>query len=159
MSLQTQQQLAESAVTVVQDHQETDQLLLCESGPGRRIAIPLAQVTRLEEFSKRVIEHAADREVVQYRGEILPLVRLPTNLGRSSDANDSIQVVVSEHNGRLVGVVVDKILDVVSGTSEVDATCDEGKRPRVAESIVIDQRVTDLVDLENLVRTVNAIAG
>jgi two-component system chemotaxis sensor kinase CheA len=159
MSLQQQRQLGESAGTVAQHQRAGDRLLLCESGPGRRIAIPLAQVTRLEEFSQRLIEQAADREVVQYRGEILPLVRLPTAFGQSSDRNDSIQVVVSEHNGQMVGVVVDKILDVVSGPMEAEATPDEGQRTPVADSIVIDQRVTDVVDLANLVRTVNAIAG
>jgi two-component system chemotaxis sensor kinase CheA len=159
MVVEEQQRLLDEAATAAQNQLEKDRLLLCESGTGRRIAIPLAQVARLEEFSMRMIEQAAHGEVVQYRGEILPLVRLPAAFGRSSAANDSIQVVVSEHDGRLVGVVVDKIIDVVFGPQEVVGTQHEGQRTRVAESIVIDHRVTDVVDLANLVRTGNVTAG
>jgi hypothetical protein len=45
------------------------------------VAIPLDTVTRLEEFPRDRIEHAGSREVVQYRGQILPLVRLSHLLG------------------------------------------------------------------------------
>lgn len=107
----------------------------------------------------QIVERAADGEVVQYRGELLPLVRLPTTLGPASTANDSIQVVVSEHGGRTVGVVVDRILDVVCEPDAVDASHPQGEQAPLAESIVIDQRVTDVVDLVNLVRIGNPIAG
>ncbi len=160
MALQERQRLPEAEATVVESRSENDQLLLCESGDGRRIAIPLAQVARLEAFSMRVIEQVADREVVQYRGQILPLVRMPAAFGRSSAASDSIQVVVSEHNDRLVGIVVDKIIDVVSGPDDVAGRQQERQqRPQAAASIVIDQRVTEIVDLTNLVGGVNAASG
>ena len=45
------------------------------------MAIPLSMVARLEEFAlDEVVEQAAGREVVQYRGAILPLIDLGREL-------------------------------------------------------------------------------
>jgi two-component system chemotaxis sensor kinase CheA len=154
-----EQRLAGDEKAVTADIQpEHDRLLLCEAGTGRRIAIPLHQVTRLEEFSTERIEQTVDGEVVQYRGKILPLVHLPAEYGASSAGKDSLQVVVSEQHGRMVGVVVEKILDVVDGPVEVEHTVDGAKRAEVPTSLVLDQRVTEVVDLAHLARAAGAIA-
>ena len=54
----------------------------------RRVAIPLDTVTRLEEFPRDRIEHVGCREVVQYREQILPLVRLSHLLGAYGEEPD-----------------------------------------------------------------------
>jgi two-component system chemotaxis sensor kinase CheA len=148
--------LGEPAGTVALSQQEDDTLLLCEFGGGRRIAVPLAQVARLEEFPSRMIERAVDSEVVQYRGAIMPLVRLSTTLGHCSPPSDSIKVVVSAEGGQTVGVVVDNILDVVRRPVDMRRSVQRGGK---AESIVIDQRVTDIVDLASVIQTANVNAG
>ena len=56
-------------------------LLLCRAGTSERIAVPLALVSRLEEFTQAQIEHAAGCQVVRYRDQILPLVDLAELLG------------------------------------------------------------------------------
>ncbi len=131
-------------------------LLLCESSGGRQIAVPLAQVARLEEFPRLRIERSANSEVVQYRGDIMPLVRLSHAAETSSAPSDSIHVVVAEYGGRKVGVVVDRILDIVRWSEENREAAQSPTRPR---TIVIDQRVTDLVDLPGLIRMSTGIAG
>ncbi|HET6370806.1 MAG TPA: chemotaxis protein CheA, partial [Nitrospiria bacterium] len=50
-------------------------LLLFSVGKGR-MGIPLSMVARLEEFEPSKIERTGNQEVVQYRGEIMPLIRL-----------------------------------------------------------------------------------
>ena len=55
---------------------KVESLLVVGLGEGRRMGIPLAMVTRLEEFPVSTIERVGSHEVVQYRGQILPLVRL-----------------------------------------------------------------------------------
>ena len=65
-----------------QDHA----LLLAENGLEGRIAIPLSMVARLEEFPRTVVEHAGTQEVMQYRGQIIPLVRLSQLIPATSDA-------------------------------------------------------------------------
>ena len=135
---------------------DSQTLLLCRSGGGNRLAIPLAIVARLEEFSDTEVEQAGAQEVVQYRGEIMPLIRLSNMLpssgmgyGMEEEENDKIQVVVYSHQNRSVGLVVDKIIDIVEDSLEVQR---ESHHTGVLCSVVIQDRVTDLVDIEGVVR-------
>jgi two-component system, chemotaxis family, sensor kinase CheA len=120
-----------------------DQLLVVAVG-DRRIAIPLDMVTRLEEFSADRVERVGSREVVQYRDQILPLVRLSYLLGVPTDSEETaIPVVVYTENGRSVALAVQAVVDIVEDTidsrSDVNDDCLLG-------SAVIQQKVTELLD-------------
>lgn len=126
-------------------------LLVLEVSDGRRAALPLKEVSRLEEFTHEMVEHSGSREVVQYRDGILPLVRLAPAIGLpdSSDHQDQISVVVHEgSDGRLVGIVIDRVLDVVDVAAAMN---DVGLRRGVLGTAVVQDRVTDLVDLDAVV--------
>src|SRR5260370_9897328 len=62
-------------------------VLLFTAGGDSPMAIPLSLVTRLEEFPRSSVERTGTDEVVQYRGEILPIIDmcilLPTNQPRT----------------------------------------------------------------------------
>ena len=60
---------------------ERSAYLLLRHGSHGRVAVPLSLVARLEEIPCSAIEYSADREVVQYRSQIIPLVRLSQALG------------------------------------------------------------------------------
>src|SRR5262249_41635779 len=53
---------------------ERPSVLLVEGRDRGRMAIPLNKVARLEEFPCSRVERVADRRVVQYGGQILPLL-------------------------------------------------------------------------------------
>jgi two-component system, chemotaxis family, sensor kinase CheA len=108
-------------------------LLVAAVGQDRQVAIPLEQVTRLEELPVDAIERVGGRELVQYRGEILPLVRL----GGRVDGG-VVAVVVCATRGRNVGLVVDAIVDIVEGVG-------------VAGTEVIHGRITELLEVERAV--------
>jgi two-component system chemotaxis sensor kinase CheA len=132
-------------------------LLVIEVADGRRAALPLDAVARLEEFPRERIERSGGAEVVQYRDGILPLVRLAPAIGLADTAGhgDQISVVVHEIEDRAVGIVIDRVLDVVEETvvpSEV------GRRTGVKGSAVVQDRVTDLVDLEAVVARMGVVA-
>ncbi|MDP1572508.1 MAG: chemotaxis protein CheA [Vicinamibacterales bacterium] len=115
-----------------------------------RMAMPLHLVDRLEEFPQGVIERSARQEVVQYRGEIMPLVSLAEMLGAGAGAAaDPRQVIVFAGEGRRIGLVVDRILDIATEAIAVTPT---GRHPGIHGSAVIQQRVTDLLDVPSLVR-------
>lgn len=125
-------------------------LLLLDLGEGRRAALPLADVARLEEFASAKIERSGGTEVVQYREGILPLVRLDRAIGlaASSETPDPLSVVVHGSGDALIGIVVDKVLDVVE---EIIVANHVGTRAGVIGSTVVQDRVTDLVDLDAVV--------
>ena len=124
---------------------DVESLLVVGLGEDRRMAIPLAMVTRLEEFAVTAVEHVGAREVVQYRGEILPLVRLSRLLGASGGGEQELlQVIVYSEAGRSVGLVVDRIVDiaeeVVRARSDLD---DHG----LLGSALVQEQITELLDV------------
>lgn len=117
------------------------------------MAVPLSEVARLEEFPLAKIEHSGSQEVVQYRGQIMPLVRLARVLGLASEKErDPFQVVVYSYHGRSIGLVVDCILDIVEEKVTVQS---HSSRAGVLGAAVIQQRVMDLVDVPGVIRLVN----
>ncbi len=128
-------------------------LLLVGMGAQRRLAIPLSLVARLEEIATDAVERADGREVVQYRGQIMPLIRLGQVFGgdeAEATRQDRMHVVVYHERGRSIGLVVGRILDIV----ETAVTRPQpGQRSGVRGSVVIQQRVTDLVDIHEVIRT------
>jgi two-component system chemotaxis sensor kinase CheA len=127
--------------------------LLFRQGADRRMAIPMSQVARLEEIPASSIEQADDREVVQYRKRILPLLRLSnvfhTDQG-GGPADGTMHVIVYDAGGVNVGLVVDEILDVVEGPPRLE----RASRGRgVFATAVIQGRVTEMIDPTGLIRT------
>jgi len=128
-------------------------LLLFSAGRFRRLAAPLALVSRLEEFPASRVERASGRPVLHYRGQILPLVHLASALNGSEidtcGEEGSILVVVFSNGSRSVGLVVDRILDIVEGAITVT-------RPSTTAgllgSAVVADTLTDFIDLNALVR-------
>ncbi len=126
-------------------------LLLVGLGDDRRAAIALSDVERLEEFAAQAVEWAGGREVVQYRDDILHLLRLGDILGVGGglqEPGEPLNVVVHGTRGQTVGLIVGRILDIVEQDvvlSGADA------RPGLLGSAVVQDRVTDVLDIDALV--------
>ena len=128
-------------------------LLLFGLSEVERVAIPLEMVARLEELPRSLVECADDREVVQYRGQIMPLINLTHVLrgdgGAAKAISDPMAVVVYSQNGRSVGLVVNRIIDIVEDTIDIKR---RGQTRGVLGSAVIQQKVTNVLDLETIIR-------
>jgi two-component system chemotaxis sensor kinase CheA len=125
--------------------------LTVKIGSSGRIAIPLASVDRLEEFSAAAIENSAGSEVVQYRNSIMPLVRLADLLNLApAEEREVLPVIVSSKNGHSVGLVVDEIEDVTDQQVRLNRT---GQHTYLQGSAVLQEKVTDLLDVEAVIAT------
>lgn len=137
-------------------HADRQELLLAEIGDGSRLAIPLRAVDRLEELSTAHIERAGGTPAVQYRDRILPLVSIARSLGFSgatpleSDEERLLQVVVHSVGDRSVGLVVERILDIVEEVVRIQRP---GAKNGVVGSAVIQSRVTEVLDVDDFVRS------
>jgi two-component system chemotaxis sensor kinase CheA len=125
-------------------------------GPGdRRMAIPLSMVARLEEFRRAEIEMLGERAVVQYRGEILPLVPVFDLLESGSRSlaealeTDSVQVVVTAREDQAAGLLVNRILDIVEQPLAIQRM---GARKGVLGTMVLQGRVTEVLDVEGVIQ-------
>jgi two-component system chemotaxis sensor kinase CheA len=143
------------AETKVETGTEIDRsnLLLFQYGQDGRMAVDLSVVARLEEFAASIVEITGDQEVVQYRGQIMPLIRVSgvlqsRNWKAVEDGQESLHVVVYASQGRSIGLIVDKILDIVEERLEIER---DGTRLGVVGSAVIQKRVTDILDVPGLI--------
>ncbi|NEK87746.1 chemotaxis protein CheA [Blastococcus saxobsidens] len=124
---------------------ERQRMLLASIGGGRRVAIPLDTVTRLEQVRTESVEKVGNREVVQYRGAILPIVRLDRHLGAYGESDrEVLEVIVYADHGRSVAIVVEEILDIVDGESAIRSDIDD---MGLLGSAVLGDRVTELLDV------------
>jgi two-component system, chemotaxis family, sensor kinase CheA len=140
---------------------QTDkQTLLLFTGPGDgHMAVPLDRVGRLEEFPISSVERAGGIEVVQYRGEILPLMflsemleerRSHTRLAAApaqTETPDRLQGIVYSDEGNRVGLVIDRILDIVEESIQAKSPA---SRFGVLYTAIIKGRVTELLDMPAL---------
>ncbi len=137
--------LLQRAAVTVADAVEVDQVLVAAIGDGRRVAMPLKSVARLEQIPRDAVERVGGREVVQYRGSILPLVRLDRLLGGSwLDHDGPLQVIVHTRGERSVGLVVQAIVDILDDVvGEHSDVADSG----LLGSAVLGEHVTELLDV------------
>ena len=136
------------------------QTFLLFSGPdSARMALPLDRLARLEELPGSQIEKSGAQWVIQYRGEILPLIwlcdvveerRRQKRHSESLASNTgTLQVLVCNYQGRSVGIVVEKILDIVEDHPAVTSPATRGG---VLCAAVLDGRVTELLDFAAILR-------
>lgn len=152
--------LADSNSLAKESNGKQQTLLILGTGTSRRLALPISQVARLEKIPKKAVEFADHQEVVQYRGRILPLIRLASFLGlecgeiAESDLlvdDDLLNVVVYIENERSFGLVIDQIVDIVELPLQINH---RSVREGLLGSAVIHERVTDLVDLPAIIRMI-----
>ena len=90
-------------------------LLVFRAGSPEPKAVPLSLVTRLEEIDCRKIELSNNRHMVQYRGQLMPLVRVNDDVRIKAEGNQPL--LVFSDAGRSMGLVVDEIVDIVEEQS------------------------------------------
>jgi two-component system chemotaxis sensor kinase CheA len=153
-----ERELAEAKAAATAAPEDRLGFVLIEDRRHSRMAIPLDKVARLEKFHRNEIERLGDQYVVQYRGEILRLLDVASLLANEhtstgpamseGDEDGSLQAVVYSHGGRSVGLVVDHILDISEQALTVKS---RGTRDNVLFSTVIQQHVTEFLDVEGLI--------
>ncbi len=134
--------------------------LLYVRGPqDERMAIHLELVARLEFLPRSRIERVGHQHFIQYRDEILQLVHLaealperrqrPRPADEEATGDETVQVVVCSVDGRRVGFVVDRILDIVEDDLSVTRP---GSRAGVKTCVVLQERVTEIIDVPAVLR-------
>ncbi len=132
-------------------------LLLFKDLKDNPMAMPFDQASRLEEFSVDDIEYVGNQNVVQYRGEIMPLVFIPADgkIGNQTDQNsdtneeEKIHVVVYTEGNKNIGMVVNNILDIVEEEIKVKGV---SKDETVLFTTVLQGHVVEVLNVDKLIR-------
>ena len=137
-----------------------NRVLLLQGADDERMALDLSRVSRLESLDRGRIERVGGNLVVQYRGEILPMIDLQRALperrtSRRSETSEPVNdasVVICTIDGRSCGLLVHRILDIVDADLS-DST--SGSREGVKACAVIDGRINEIIDLAAVIRLVD----
>jgi two-component system chemotaxis sensor kinase CheA len=116
-------------------------LLLFRAGDQTPKAVPLGLVARLEDIPVERIEISGGTPVVQYRGQLMPMVPISGHWEAPESGRQA--VLVFTEGTRSMGLMVDEILDVVQEPLLIQPGSD---RLGYLGSAVIAERVTDVID-------------
>ncbi|MBL8814474.1 MAG: chemotaxis protein CheA [Planctomyces sp.] len=158
--------ISDLAPSEKEEEVETEPVLLFASCAGGQMAIPLSLVSRLEEFPRGTVESLGSRQVVQYCGGILPLIDVSHELEQlrlrgsgvpaasvasvpARDEVESITVIVYTAGDQQAGLMVGNVLDIIH---EHIVARSRANRPGVLFTAVVQERVTEFVDVPLLVR-------
>ncbi|MEG3618275.1 chemotaxis protein CheW [Magnetovibrio sp. PR-2] len=121
--------------------EERVSMLIFRAGGDELKAVPLALVARLEEIDMAEVEVSHSEHMVQYRGQLMPLVPFSQDHEWKSDGRQAVLVFTEQE--RSMGLVVDEIVDIVEDRLKVEITAE---RAGLIGSAVIDGRATDVID-------------
>jgi two-component system chemotaxis sensor kinase CheA len=130
--------------TTVEDIQASDDrtsLLIFRAGSKDLKAVPLALVARLEEIDLEGIEHSYGKPVVQYRGQLMPLIAVNESYQMATSGRQPVLVFADRE--RSMGLVVDEIVDIVEDRLRVELKAD---REGVIGTAIIGNKATDVID-------------
>ncbi len=126
---------------------ETEQsvsMLVFRAGSPHPKAVPLSLITRLEEIDVNRIEFSNGRYLVQYRGQLMPLIPINNDV-KVKDRGLQSLLVFSDDN-RSMGLMVDEIVDIVDDTLNIEIG---SNHPGVLGSAVIKSQATEVIDIEH----------
>jgi len=125
--------------------------LLVEAA-GRKAAVPLADVLRIEQMPVARVEYVGVRPVINFEGQLLPVDDTGGVLA-AVDGNPQAQivVVVCRDGNRHVGIAVSHVLDVAIGAELYEA----GTTLRTHGVTLLKECVTGIVNLGGIADLVN----
>jgi two-component system chemotaxis sensor kinase CheA len=121
--------------------------LVFRGAAGARFALPLSAVVRLEEIPAERVEKPAGREVIQYGGEILSLLRISTLFDEPEPDRPWLPVVVIREGGAGAALVVDAIEDIAEEAVELRP---QGRSELLEGSAVIQQRAVGVLNVPDV---------
>ncbi len=126
---------------------DDDRYLVCRTAAGRRIAMPLALVRRLENVPANDLQSVGAKRVVRRGDAFTPVVDADGLLGSPSAVPaDTVRLVVVGDNDGSIGLSVQQILDVESADTPLQpslASCG------VVGSLSLGGIATEVIDIDS----------
>lgn len=137
----------EPDVAVAPAQEIADRYLVCGTLAGRRVAVPLTDVVRLEKFHRDEVQVVGERRVVR-RGHVFTTLQDADELlgSVSTAAPATVHVVVVGGSQGGVGLTVGSIIDVLAAESRLQPTASPG----VTGILALGGMATEIIDLETV---------
>jgi len=124
-------------------------IVLFRAGKNEYYGVPLAFVVRLEEFSVSQIEPSGGREVLQYRNEILPLIRLEPYLNIEAVPDPEMLSLIVFSVEKRIGLAVNEIINTVEISTHIDTETFQQKG--VLGSTIVNGHSVLMLDIHGLI--------
>jgi two-component system chemotaxis sensor kinase CheA len=141
-SSRSQERYNEAEAVRVDESEKPTSMLLFHAGSPQPKAVPLSLITRLEEIDVTKVEFSNGRHLVQYRGSLMPLIPVNSDVRVKSEGVQSLLVFSDE--GRSMALVVDEIVDIVEEKLDIQVG---SERPGVLGSAIVKGRATEIIDV------------
>jgi len=137
----------QAGVTPQTEQRQT--IVLFRVGQGEYYGVPLAFVVRLEKFPATQIEYSGGREVLQYRNEILPLIRLEPYFNLQTTPDPEMLSLIVFAVERQIGLVVREIVDTVEISTHIDTETFQQKG--ILGSTIVQGHSVLILDIHGLI--------
>jgi two-component system chemotaxis sensor kinase CheA len=117
-------------------------LLIFRAGTSEPKAVSLSLITRLEEIDVNQIEVSNGKYVVQYRGSLMPLISLNTEVKSRSEGLQPLLVFME--GDRAMGLAVDEIVDIVDERLNIEIG---SSNPGILGSAIVGGKATEIIDI------------
>jgi two-component system, chemotaxis family, sensor kinase CheA len=130
----------ESSKVAVVDDKEA--ILLFRAGDDTKRAVPLSLVSRLEEIDVSKIEVSEGVSMVQYRGKLMPLIKINDKYDIKSEGRQPMLVFTDDD--KAMGIIVDEISDIKEDNINVELV---SKAMGQLGTAIIDGDATEIIDI------------
>lgn len=171
--------LTSPAATPTTDLSQHDfvSMLIFRIGQSWLLAVPVASIGRLEEFEHSSIQAIDQQSVVNYNGQVVPLLHMsqiftesdPQATLKTQDSNPqtaskasllgpdsespggekTVQVIMCVTEEKFLGLVVDEIVDLVESRLELQTRTE---KHGIYASAILNHQIVDIVDLNEVVK-------
>ncbi|MBA4507771.1 chemotaxis protein CheA [Clostridium sporogenes] len=126
------------------------QALLVEVG-SETMAISLGYIDRVIDYEKDIVKKTNNKEVIIYRGNVIPFVRVNEKLGLKESENDKKYIVIVKSGEKTVGILVDGLLGQKEIVIKPFGKTLQGLKEYIGATILGDGLVTLILDVAALV--------
>ena len=132
--------------------EEVHRLLLFTNHSCEQFAIPMAMVARIERIKSSEIRFIGCHNILIYRGQSLPIIRLEQSIAAlpPEQESENLFVIVFRLGDREIGLVAPALKDIRDVQMVIDAKT--LREPGVLGAVIVDNATTRILDLMELVR-------
>jgi two-component system chemotaxis sensor kinase CheA len=138
--------LAEEKMLTIE---ETQFILIFEVGKDN-FAVPLALISRLDKVKSDQITTIGGKEVLLYKGKVIPILRLENYLPISyPEYGEEVSILFFTEREKTVGIICSRIVDTLETTLEVDTTIYQ--QPGIIGHRIIHDRTVLFLDIFKII--------
>lgn len=119
-------------------------MLVFKAGSETPKAIPLALISRLQQFDIKQVTESGDKIVAKYDGDLMPLYFTDTDGQKLETDTVTTLVLADDVSDASMGLIIEEVIDIIEDTLDLTNST---ARPGVMGTVTLDDMVVDVLDI------------